>query len=361
MQRGTILARLLIAFSTLVAGCSASPTENNAANKSHHVAFVPPSFTSPFHVAMAEGARLEAQKLGWTIDIQAPASENDFVGQVTLVQQFLAKGAEAISANPIQIEAMLTGVQAANAKNIPFFFHNFITPISDGNVAAYIGYDQWGGGEKLGLYTCKILAEKQNTTPDQATGKVFILLGIESIFSHRRTQGFLAGLAERCPGVKVVGQQRADWLREAGANVATAALQQIPDIDVFYGNSDEMAIGASLAAEKLGKQINRDFFAISIDGNQPTLDLIKQGKYTATLGVDPARMGVTVIDAMKTVLDGGTVPNVILTPTVVVDASNIQEYIDGKLWTTPVAGSPELDNGLPIASTQAGQFATESK
>lgn len=343
----------------LANGCGTSNlpavTSGSSTGSVHHIAFVPPGFTSPFHVEIASGAKAEAQKFGWSIDVQAPASENDFVGQVTMVQQLLARGVDAIAANPIQIEAMVAGVKAANAKGIPFFLYNFITPISDGQAAAYIGYDQWGGAEKLGIYTCQILAQKQNTTPDHATGKVFILLGIESIFSHRRTQGYLAGLAETCPGVKVVGQQSAQWLRENGMNVATAALQRIPNIDVFYGNSDEMAIGASLAAESLGRKINKDFYALSIDGNQATLDLIKQGKYTATLGVDPARMAATVVDAMQTVLSGGTVPQFILTPSVVVDSSNLQDYIDGKLWSTPAAGSPELDNGQPLISTPALQ------
>ncbi len=359
MPRRSIFITLAVALSALLAGCGTNALTPNAGvntgDKAYHIAFVPPGFTSPFHVEIASGARAEAQKLGWNIDVQAPASENDFVGQVTMTQQLLERGLDAIAVNPIQIEAMVVGVKAANAKKIPFFFYNFITPVSDGKVTAYIGYDQWGGAEKLGIYTCKLLARKQNTTPDQATGKVFILLGIESIFSHRRTQGYLAGLSETCPGVKVVGQQSAAWLRETGANVATAALQRIPNIDVFYGNSDEMAIGASLAAESLGMKINKDFFAISIDGNQATLDLIKQGKYTATLGVDPARMATTVVDAMKTVLDGGTVPQYILTPSVVVDASNLQDYIDGSLWAAPVAGSPELDNGKPLLTTSSPQ------
>jgi len=76
------------------------------------------------------------------------------------------------------------------------------------------------------------------------------------------------------------------------------------DIDVFYGNSDEMAIGAALAGEQLGKTINKDFFAVGIDGNQPTLDLLGQGKFSATLGVDPVRMGVTVVDTMQKILAG---------------------------------------------------------
>ncbi|MCC6616169.1 MAG: substrate-binding domain-containing protein, partial [Anaerolineae bacterium] len=112
-------------------------------------------------------------------------------------------------------------------------------------------------------------------------------------------------------------------------------------------NSDEMAIGAALAAEQLGLVINQDFFAVGIDGNQPTLDLLAEGKFSATLGVDPFRMGVAVIDAMNAVFNGEEVPEITLTPSVVVTPDNLEAYLSGDLWTEPVAGFPELDNGMP--------------
>ena len=317
----------------------------------HYVAIVPPGMTSPFHVSLTEGARAEGAKLGWTVEVQATASESDTAGQVTLVQQLLEMGVQAISINSLEDEAIVPVVEVANGKNVPVFIHNSLTPLPGGHVTAYIGYDQWSGAAKLGEYTCYLLAKKYDTTPQQARGKVYILLGIEGFHVHRRTQGYIAGLS-LCPNVQVVGEQTAEWVREMGATVATAALQQTPDIDVFYSNSDEMGIGAALAAEKLGYQINRDFFALSIDGNPPTLDLIKEGQYTATLGTDPARMGQTVIDTMNAVLSGQTVPQFITTPSIVVDASNVDDYIAGKTWTAPVAGSPEYDNGLPSGATE---------
>ena len=323
--------------------------------KLHYVAIVPPGMTSPFHVSIAEGAKAEGATLGWKVEVQATANESDVAGQVVLIQQLLAMGAEAVSINPLQAEAIVPAVKIANDKHVRIFIHNSLTPLPAGIVTAYIGYDQWRGAAKLGEYTCQLLAKKYNTTPENASGKVYILLGIEGFHVHRRTQGYKAGLA-LCPNVKVVGEQTAEWDREKGANVATAALQQTPDIDVFYANSDEMGIGASLAAEKLGMKVNKDFYVISIDGNAPTLDLIKEGKYTATLGVDPNRMGQTIIDTMNKVISGKDVSQFILTPSVVVDATNVDDYIAGKTWTPPVSGLPELDNGqpsgLPLGSTQ---------
>ncbi len=319
--------------------------------------FVPPALTSPFHVAMVDGAKAEADKLGWSLDVQAPASEGDFQAFVTTVQQLLEKGVQVMSINPIGTDSAITAVKAANEKGVPILAHNFITPFSEGNVVSYIGYDQWGGAEKLAQASCELLAQKYNTTAMETQGKVFILLGIDSIFSHRRTGGFKAGLEKYCPNVEIVGEQTAEWLRTKGSEVATIAWQKDPDIDLFYGNSDEMAIGAALAGEQLGKKINEDFFAVGIDGNPPTLDLLKQGKFSATLGVDPYRMGVTVTDTMQKVMAGETTPQVILTPSVVVTPENLQDYLDGKLWTEPVAGLPEYDNDLPTIPDAGGAAA----
>ncbi len=345
-----IIVVVVLALAGLGWVASQAPKPAASHEQRHAVAIVPPGMTSPFHVSIAEGARMEGAKLGWQVEVQATANESDVAGQVILVQQLLEMGTEAVSINSLQAQAIVPAVEMANAKGVPVFIHNSLTPLPDGDVTAYIGYDQWRGAALLGEYTCSLLAHKYDTTPEQATGKVYILLGIEGFHVHRRTQGYVAGLS-LCPGVQVVGEQTAEWTREQGATVATAALQRTPDIDVFYGNSDEMGIGAALAAEKLGLEINKDFFVVSIDGNEPTLDLIREGKYTATLGVDPTRMGQTVIDTMNQVLNGEQVPQYILTPSVVVDATNLEDYVAGKTWTPPVPGSPELDNGQPSDAT----------
>ena len=173
-----------------------------------NVGFVPPALTSPFHVAMVDGATAEAEAFGWTIDVQAPASEGDFQAFVTTVQQLLEKGVDAMSINPIGTNSAITAVKAANEKGVPILAHNFITPFSEGDVVSYIGYDQWGGAEKLAQATCELLAKKYETDRGETQGKVYILLGIDSIFSHRRTGGFKAGLEQVLPQRR--GRRRTD-------------------------------------------------------------------------------------------------------------------------------------------------------
>jgi ABC-type sugar transport system substrate-binding protein len=302
------------------------------------VAIVPPGFASPFHVAVKDGAVEMGTDIGWTIDVVATEREGDFAGQVILIEQEIQKGVAAVAVNPIDAEAIVTAVIAANESNTPIFMHNTITPVSEGQVVEYIGYDQWGGAVKLAEYTCQLL---------DGSGEVFILEGIPGFHTNRRTQGYIWGLEQSCPEVQVVGRQSAEWLRPMAIEIATAALIQNPEIDVFYGNSDEMGIGACMAAKKLGRQINEDIWCISVDGNNVTLNMIESNNMTATLGVYPYMIGATVIKQMQRYLNGEEIPYILETPSVVVDINNLEEYRSLATWTEPVEGSPETDNGQP--------------
>jgi len=346
VSRGLGVALILtsVALISCTFGCnSTSKTEGDTGASEVRVAIVPPGFTSPFHVAIKDGAFAEASKRGWVIDVVAAEREGDFAGQVAVVEQEVRKGVNAIAINPIDAKAIVTAVRAANEAGVPVFMHNLITPVDNGEVVEYIGYDQWSGAAKLAQYTCDLL---------DGEGEVFILTGIPGFHANRRTQGYKWGLERWCPGVKVVGEQTAEWEREKAVNVATMALQQRSEIDLFYGNSDEMGIGACIAAEKMGRRVNEDIWCVSIDGNDVTLDLIEEGRTTATLGVYPSLMGGVVIQQMEKVLNGEMVPYILETPSVVVDASNVCDYRSGATWTEPKPGLPELDNGLP-----SGEYA----
>jgi ABC-type sugar transport system substrate-binding protein len=311
------------------------------------VAIVPPGFGSPFHVAIKEGAVQEAERLGWAVDAVAAEKEDDFSGQVAVVEQELQKGISAVAINPIDVKAIVTAVKSANQRGIPVFMQNTITPLDEGMVTEFIGYDQWDGAFQLARYTCRLFALN-----NIRYGKVYILTGIPGFHANRRTQGYEWGISKYCPDVQIIGKQTAEWDRTKAVEVATAALQQHPEINLFYGNSDEMGIGACIAAKKMGRVVNQTIWCISIDGNPVTLDMIQHGETTATLGVYPRLIGATVIRQMKKVLiDKTPVPYILVTPSIVVDQTNVEAYKTESTWTEPVEGEPEFDNGKPTGKT----------
>ena len=94
-----------------------------------------------------------------------------------------------------------------------------------------------------------------------------------------------------------------------------------------------MAIGAALAVKERGKEINKDIFCFGIDGNAPTLEMIKNGTMTATLGVYPDKIGETIIEQMYTLHKGRSIPLYTETPVTVVDEHTVDAYMNRSSWT----------------------------
>jgi ribose transport system substrate-binding protein len=251
------------------------------------------------------------------------------------------QNASIISLNTLDPGALAPEVDMAASAGIPVFIHNTLTPAEGLNISAYIGYNQYKGAAEMGYYAVRKLAEKHNEAPETVQGKVFILRGLPGFHADQRTAGFIAGLAQS-PGIRVVGEETAGWDRDTARRIALEALHKDPGIEVFYGNSDEMAIGASLAVRERGKEVNKDVFCLGIDGNTPTLEMIRNGTMTATLGVFPDRMGRVIIEKMDQFRTEGLPGSYFETPAVVVDTDTLDSYLNGSSWTGAILSGPEI-------------------
>jgi len=126
---------------------AAAPTEAPKAAEPY-VGFVPPALTSPFHVAMVDGATARSKELGYKIDVR-PGQRRRLPGLRDHRSATAGEGRPGDVDQPDRHRFGVTAVKAANEKGVPILAHNFITPFSEGKVESYIGYDQWGGAEKL--------------------------------------------------------------------------------------------------------------------------------------------------------------------------------------------------------------------
>lgn len=194
----------------------------------------------------------------------------------------------------------------------------------------YVGYNQYKAGYTVGQYTGKKL---------NGRGKVYVIRGVPGYHDTLRVNGFYDALQEY-PGITVVGEQVGDWVRDKSINIATEVLQNHPGIDMILGVNDEMAIGASIAARRLGK----DIITVGIDGNANSVEEIEKGNLTATLGAFPNKIGETAMEQMRKILSGETIVPYLETPGVIVDKNNVEDYKTGKLWTGAKVAGPELLN-----------------
>jgi hypothetical protein len=87
-----------------------------------------------------------------------------------------------------------------------------------------------------------------------------------------------------------------------------------------------------------------------MDGNDFTLDVVREGIVIATISMYRRRMGAVVIEEMSTFLNDEDVSYMLFTPSTVVDITNLDAYIEGHTWMDPISGEPEIDNGQPTFS-----------
>ena len=193
---------------------------------------------------------------------------------------------------------------------------NTITELDGAEVYAYSGYNQYNGGAKIADWV-------NEKTGGEAV--VAIIEGLPSDYTTQRMGGFVDKCAESYPGITVVATQPGDWVREKGMNAAMDMIQAHPEINVIYGLSDEMALGAVQAC----KQLNRDdIICVGLDGNPNAKEAVKAGELDGTLDCGPVEIGANAIKALAEAIDGvERDEKIIEAETTVVDSSNVDQFL----------------------------------
>ena len=135
-------------------------------------------------------------------------------------------------------------------------------------VASYVGSEEIKSGEMQGEFIVNSLNGKP--------AKAIILLGPLGLEAQiKRTEGNKKIFAQH-PEIKVVAEQEAKWDRAKGMEVAENLLSAHRDANVILSNNDEMAIGALLAAKKLGFK-DEDMLSVGIDATPDALAYLGNG------------------------------------------------------------------------------------
>ena len=278
--------------------------------------FLPPAMTSPFYASCIEGATPVAEALGYELVIMAPESEDDYATQTSMMEDFITQGVKGIAVCGINLDALIPAIKKANEAGVPVVMFNTITELEGVDVYAYSGYNQYNGGAKIADWV-------NEKTGGEAV--VAIIEGLPSDYTTQRMGGFVDKAAEAYPGINVVATQPGDWVREKGMNAAMDMIQAHPEINVIYGLSDEMALGAVQAC----KQLNRDdIICVGLDGNPNAKESVKAGELDGTLDCGPVAIGANAIKALADAIDGvERTEKVIEAETTVVDSSNVDEFL----------------------------------
>ena len=185
------------------------------------------------------------------------------------VENFIDSQVDALIAMPTDPKIIKAiGVKAKKA-NIPFIVVAVRPNEEDMKyLTSYVGSEEIKSGEMQG----KFIAQALNGKP----AKAMILLGPLGLEAQiKRTEGN-KNILSQYPEIQIVAEQEARWDRAKGMEVAENLFSVHKDINVVLANNDEMAIGALLAARKIGLK-DEDLLIIGIDATPDALEYLGKG------------------------------------------------------------------------------------
>ncbi|MEE4633304.1 sugar ABC transporter substrate-binding protein [Pseudomonas alliivorans] len=244
-----------------------------------------------------------------TVDAQGNSAT-----QVSQVQDLITRKIDALIYIPAGATAAGVPVKAAKAAGIPVIAVDRNAPDAPGDT--FIASDSVAAARTLAEYVGEVTGGK---------GRVAILQGqIGTSPENDRAKGFSEGLA-KFPGLKVVAEQPAEWAQDRGFAVAQDMLQRDPNITVFFGRADAMALGAAQAVKVAN--LEQPVTIVGFDGDVAGLKAVANGTLSATMTQQAQKMGRLALDSAIALKEGKTVPKEQLQEAILTTKENVAPFI----------------------------------
>ncbi|GIL14660.1 MAG: hypothetical protein BroJett038_33800 [Chloroflexota bacterium] len=293
------------------------------------IAYMPPATEFPYYMAIGEGIKAKAAELGVETFMLAPQSGSDIAGQMGMIQDVLTQGVDAIILSTHDEGAAAPLVKQAVEQGIAVIIVNSDIPNFPTPVHGVVGYSQRKGTFNLGNFAAGMVG---------GVAKVGVLEGLPGYHSTERIGGFLDAF-KQFPQMEVVATLPTEWNVDTGNKAMTDMLQAHPEINVVVAANDYIAIGAAAAAQAAGRS---DVLIFGNDGDTTGLEDIAAERWTATVNTTPYVMGQVVLQVAQDCLTGQFPGGWVETPTVVVNESNVMDYIcKPETLFPPLAGTYE--------------------
>ncbi|SHJ09045.1 ribose transport system substrate-binding protein [Tessaracoccus bendigoensis DSM 12906] len=285
-NRRIIGAVAATALTITLTACGQGGNEANGEGNSVSVAIIAKFNAGEFWVAARQGAMAAGEDLGVDVSFNGPDTENEGEKQLNQLQA-------AINANPDGIgfaaqngaeEGAPAMLDEAKANGIDIVA--FATPMSfsDAPIATVAS-----NNEKMGQMAAEHLAELLG-----GKGKVAVITNGMVGDAAVRRDSFIEHLAEIAPDIEVVDVQDGQADRAISLNKAQGILQAHPDLNAFFGTSDN----ATIAAADQVSAMSKDVRVVGIDATPEMLDMIRDGEISGIVTQNAFEVGYQTVQVL---------------------------------------------------------------
>jgi ribose transport system substrate-binding protein len=292
-------AAILAAIAVFASACGRSaPTR-------FLVGFSQCNLGEPWRVAMNADVKARAKDFP-ELDIVYADAQQDNAKQVADVESFLRQRIDLLMISPNEARPLTPIVRRTFEQGIPVIVID--RGIEGDTYTVFIGADNRLIGSEAGRHIAALLGGK---------GQIVEIKGLPGSPPARdRSEGMREVIA-KYPGITIIHDPVANWLREEAMAQMEMALAAHPRIDLVYAHNDPMAVGAWLAARAKHREKEMTFIGIdALPGLDGGRQAVADGKLDATF-VYPTG-GKEAVELAAQILAGGKVPRKVVLPTAIV-------------------------------------------
>jgi ribose transport system substrate-binding protein len=308
-RRIFLLALVAAAVGLTAGGCG----REQVGEGRHLVGFSQANKAEPWRTWMDATIEREVAKHP-EIELVYADAQQDNSKQVADVENFIRQGIDLLVISPNEARPLTGVVRRAFESGIPVIVLD--RAVEGDTYTCFIGADNRQIGAAAGKFAAEILGGK---------GNVVEIKGLPgSTPAIERSEGFRSAIAG-FPGIRIIHDPVADWLRDKAREQMEAALQANEKIDLVYGHNDPMAMGAYIAAKAMGRDGQMKFIGIDgLPGPEGGAQAVLDGKLEATF-LYP-NCGKEAVDTAVKILRGEQVPKRITLDTVTITKANAAEF-----------------------------------
>jgi ribose transport system substrate-binding protein len=306
-----------------LAGCSGTSSGSSANSglvplKNITIGYSVSTLTNAFFVGLTQGVQRETKALG--VKLIFDNANGDPSTQANQVDDLVAHPVNAIILNPVDAQAIIPAVQAANKANIPVITLDRTS--SGGTIKSFVQVSSVAMAEAAANW----LATQLKARYGSYKGRIVDMEGLMSTSTGvAREQGFEDAI-KKYPGIQVVSVL-------AGNFDSSTAYDEMTDasagrqIDGVFNADDDNAIGVERAisvaglAHPIGSA--KHIFITGMDGSAQALAAIRSGEQDMTESQNPLREAEVGVQLAVEVLEGKSLPKEIYYPSQFISTANI--------------------------------------
>jgi ribose transport system substrate-binding protein len=308
---------LIVMSVTWSGGCREKAGVQDKADKPT-VVLVMKSLANEFFKTMEEGAKAHHQQHldQYNLRVVGMKNETDVAEQIATVELIIAQKADAIVIAPADSKALVPVCKRAmdagiTVVNIDNKFDEAVLKDKDAKIP-FVGPDNRKGARLAGEYLAKKL---------QRGDKVAIIEGAPNAFNGiQRKLGFEDAM--QAADMKIISSQTGYWETDKAQPVASAMVNEHPDLKALLCANDSMALGAVAAVREAGKQDR--IYVIGFDNIAATQRLLREGKILCTVDQHADKLALFGIEYALEMLKGNAQPADKETPVDLVTAETLQ-------------------------------------